>query len=204
MTARPKLTVTTVKEGHVSVSTDHVSGPQITFCPRGRDPGNLKQFINLTLQPYTPSTAMSDCRQCEDQVLATSNTKLNSNPSCRVSLLHQSADEVSDCDCASPRTTSRVRFNEEPEEFPEAAYFDCSKIRKVDKMLSRRKVAKMSGEKSQVLNVCDSSESDTELADDDGTSASPSPNDETRQRKSPLRGSTVKGSPLPIAADLSG
>jgi hypothetical protein len=66
--------------------------------------------------------------------IATSNSKLNSNPYCRVSLLHcEDTDET-----AAQMKSSTVRFIDRPVEVPPAMYFDCSKIRKVDKIFSRK------------------------------------------------------------------
>jgi hypothetical protein len=116
--------------------------------------------------------------------IATSNTKLNSNPYCRVSLLH--------CEDACPGITdpiaddaraSTVRFIDTPVEVPPAMYFDCSKIRKLDKVFSRKVEDPQNDDCQAALETSDPSETSN-----DGDCAAPSPkHEESPRRKYPKR-----------------
>jgi hypothetical protein len=69
--------------------------------------------------------------------LAASNSKLNSNPSCRTSLT-QSAENSSDAHETWILRATTVRFSEDPVEMPPQVFFDCSKIRKLDKVFPKQ------------------------------------------------------------------
>ena len=130
--------------------------------------------------------------------LAASNSKLNSNPKCRTSLHIELPENIENDDSAEGRP-STVRFVEDPVEVPPAVYFDCSKIRKVDTVFTRKMEDSVVFKKSieEVDRLESGSEDDTVEVLDSG---SQSPRDEEPQRrKCPQRHSSPVG-----VVDLSG
>ena len=117
--------------------------------------------------------------------IATSNSKLNSNPLCRVSLLHcedtctGTTDSVDDT--SAQLKTSTVRFIDRPVEVPPAMYFDCSKIRKLDKVFSRKVEDPVSDAPSEECQA-----SDPDETDGDSNVHAPKP-DNSPRRKYPKR-----------------
>jgi hypothetical protein len=131
----------------------------------------------------------------EDQLqtsIATSNAKLNSNPYCRVSLLHcedtcnEDTDSLADATCAIMRA-STVRFNDRPMEVPPAMYFDCSKIRKLDKVFCRKVDDPVSDVQNDDCPVPEPSDPGETCSDGgEHTAQTPKPDDSPR-RKYPKR-----------------
>mmetsp|Transcript_13705 Transcript_13705/g.29234 ORF Transcript_13705/g.29234 Transcript_13705/m.29234 type:complete len:165 (-) Transcript_13705:43-537(-) len=122
--------------------------------------------------------------------IATSNSKLNSNPYCRVSLLHcedsciGTTDSVDDT--AAQMKANTVRFIDKPMEVPPAMYFDCSKIRKLDKVFSRKVEDPSTDVPSDECQAPEPSDPDETCFDGDSHPQAPKPDDSPR-RKYPKR-----------------
>ena len=126
--------------------------------------------------------------------LAASNSKLNSNPICRTALHTEMPHDKAVVDPTDDERPSSVRFVEKPVELPPLIYFDCSKIRKVDTVFTRKL------EQSAPTNVVEGDRAQSEYDEDTGDSDSQSSSEyEPQKRKCPQR----QSSPV-AAADLCG